>query len=104
MNTTTILAQKQRLRNPEMNLRVPDITQYPSKYHPLFHSIGKSPFIKCFKAVTHAFGHTLTLTLRDGEQPNIIVMQRVMVLFKGLKGCEFNHASKSQEIIVNIPV
>lgn len=103
MNATAVLAQKKRLRTPEMNIRVPDLTSFPEKYHNLFYKISRTSCVRCFSAVPLKKGFLLAISLREEEQPNIIVMQRIKALFKGINGANFLDTNDKGIISVEIP-
>lgn len=102
MNATTQLQQLRRLRPAYSNARVPDIVNVPQKYQQLFLNLGSCPFIASFKSKSTPKGLQLQVSLRPGEQFNLVVLQRLKQLFKGIPKVSYPTNFEQQPFTITI--
>lgn len=103
MNTTTIFEQARKCTNDPNGVRVPYISAFPEKYHGLFLKIGRDPMIASFQARKVGRNIELKIWLREGEAPNLVVMQRFKRLFHGIKKVQMPAHLENCPIYVQIP-
>tara|TARA_R110000823_G_scaffold221193_5_gene349719 strand:- start:1437 stop:1751 length:315 start_codon:yes stop_codon:yes gene_type:complete len=103
MNTTTIFEQARRCTNDPNGPRVPHLFDFPEKHHDLFLKLGKDRLIESFEARHVGKAIELKIWLREGEKPNLVVMQRFKRLFHGVKNVKFPAHMENQPIHIQIP-